>query len=514
MEHHMNRHRKILNLAIYLLMGTFACPSLFGSPVEGKTPTRAREKAASLTREGARVEVLSGAGDKAVDITVQSAVLMALDNNISFSLNKFEPQIQETAVQVARSKFENDFSAGTSWRNSDNNLTDNDVNTFVNVEKFYPSGTTVNVGLSNRNGSSDLATSLNNLTSIDLTVTRALLRGSGSIVNLASIKSAQIGLEISNFELEEAAQNLVAQVEKNYWNLRLAEERLKIYRESLEIANGQFEEAKERVRLGRLAGTELSAAEAEMASRQEDLINARSAVTKNRLMMLRLINMPGEGFWSRELALKDEIVLSDNVVDDVDVHVALALRDSPLLNQARLQIEQKTLEVVVTRNGVLPRLDAFIGYSNTSYSNSFYSRDNSDSDLQVGLVFETPMGKRKEKGLSKKAVLLEQQVREALLNLLQLTQQDLRIVYVEIERALQQVVATKATRKLREETSDAEKAKFRSGKSTSILVAQAERDLVIAKVAEVEARVAVKTALVDLYLLEGSLLSRKGITLQ
>lgn len=501
----MYRHSRILNLAISLLIGTIiACPSLFAG--DGKI--------LALSSAGEKAVALSGAHEKIVDLTVQSAVLMALDNNISFSLNRFEPQIQETSVQVARGKFESDFSAGTSWRNSNNGLRDDEFNAFANVEKFYPSGTTVNVGLSNLNGSSDLATSLDNSTAIDLTVTRALLRGSGSTVNLAAIKSAQIGLEISNYELEEAAQTLVAQVEKNYWNLRLAEEQLKIYRESLEIANGQFDEAKERVRLGKLAGTELSAAEAEMASRQEDLINARSAVTKNRLRMLRLINMPGEGFWSKELLLKDEIVLSDNVVDDVNVHVALALRDSPLLNQARLQIEQKTLEVVVTRNGVLPRLDAFIGYSNTSYSNSFYSSDNRANDLQVGLVFETPMGKRKEKGLSRKAILLEQQVREALLNLLQLTQQDLRIVYVEIERALQQVVATRATRKLREETSDSEKAKFRSGKSTSILVAQAERDLVIAKVAEVEARVEVKKALVDLYLIEGSLLSRKGITLQ
>jgi outer membrane protein TolC len=49
------------------------------------------------------------------------------------------------------------------------------------------------------------------------------------------------------------------------------------------------------------------------------------------------------------------------------------------------------------------------------------------------------------------------------------------------------------------------------GKSTSLLVAQAQRDLVSSQIAEVEAVVNCLKALVDLYRLEGSLLERRGV---
>jgi outer membrane protein TolC len=49
------------------------------------------------------------------------------------------------------------------------------------------------------------------------------------------------------------------------------------------------------------------------------------------------------------------------------------------------------------------------------------------------------------------------------------------------------------------------------GKSTSLLVAQAQRDLVASQIAETQAVANYLKALVALYRLEGSLLQRRGI---
>ncbi len=43
----------------------------------------------------------------------------------------------------------------------------------------------------------------------------------------------------------------------------------------------------------------------------------------------------------------------------------------PDLNQARLLIRRGELDVVRTRNGLLPRLDAFITYGKTGYARTF-----------------------------------------------------------------------------------------------------------------------------------------------
>ena len=50
------------------------------------------------------------------------------------------------------------------------------------------------------------------------------------------------------------------------------------------------------------------------------------------------------------------------------------------------------------------------------------------------------------------------------------------------------------------------------GKSTSYLVAQAQRDLLVSRIAEVEAVANYLVALVDLYQNDGSLLERRGVS--
>ena len=61
---------------------------------------------------------------------------------------------------------------------------------------------------------------------------------------------------------------------------------------------------------------------------------------------------------------------------------------------------------------------------------------------------------------------------------------------------------------------EAERERVQAGESPPLLVAQAERDLVAARIAEIEAQVAYRVALVSLYAAEGSLLPRRGVRLR
>ena len=88
----------------------------------------------------------------------------------------------------------------------------------------------------------------------------------------------------------------------------------------------------------------------------------------------------------------------------------------------------------------------------------------------------------------------------------------MRTALIEAARAREQVAATRATREFREEAARAESEKFRVGRSTSLLVARAERDLVASRVSEVRAVVNHLKALVDLHEAEGTLLKRRGIS--
>jgi outer membrane protein TolC len=84
-------------------------------------------------------------------------------------------------------------------------------------------------------------------------------------------------------------------------------------------------------------------------------------------------------------------------------------------------------------------------------------------------------------------------------------------VYLQITNVQQQVEAAKASRELQEEKLKVETEKFNVGKSTSLLVAQAQRDFVQSQIVEIKAIIDYQIALVNLYRLEGTLLIRRGI---
>ncbi|HOO90300.1 MAG TPA: TolC family protein, partial [Syntrophales bacterium] len=173
------------------------------------------------------------------------------------------------------------------------------------------------------------------------------------------------------------------------------------------------------------------------------------------------------------------------------------------------------LEIIRTKNGTLPKLDFFVSLGKTGYAGSFGSSVTNitgDSyDILAGINLEYPFLNRGAKADHRKSLLTRKQADESVKNMAQLVQVDVRSAYIEVGRAREQITATSATRALQEEKTRIEMEKFRVGKSTTLLVAQAQRDLLESRIAETESIANYLKSLVELYRLEGSLLERRGI---
>ncbi len=452
-----------------------------------------------------------------LNITITQAVLLALENNKSLVVQRFSPQIKRTLEQQELAIFDPDLTG--EFADEHTKVTagpiksrSNDSSMAVGIQEFLPMGTTL--GITGSTGVDQLVSD-EYASRIAFGITQSLLRGFGTQVNLASVNQARLDTKISQYELRGFVQSLVAQVEETYWDYALAERQIEIFNQSLELARKQLQEIRERINLGDLAPSELAAAEAEVALRREDLINARSALAKTKLSLLHLINPPGANLWNREIVLQSLPVGPSIELDSVEPHIALALQMRPDLNQAKLLWQRDELEVLKTRNGLLPKMDLFITLGRTGYSDSFGNSiknvHDDNYDVSVGLTFEYPPLNRAAEASHIRAVLTRQQAREAMNNLSQLIEVDVRSAYLEIVRTQEQVAATAATRKLQEEKLRWETEKLRVGKSTSLLVAQAQRDLLSSQISEVQAVVNYMKAFVEMYMLEGSLLERRGI---
>ncbi len=459
------------------------------------------------------------------DVTIRDSILNALENNPTVTIQRLQSQITYTSVEEQRAQFDPQVTVSANQSKTKTEaqlgvrpepiqLTMERSKVSIGLSETLPTGTTLdlNAGISGSISSLYTDQAIGNL---EIKLTQSLLQGFGTGTNLASLRKAKIDVDISQEELKAVAENLVASVEKAYWSLYLAGEKISIKKESLALAERQLDESKERVAVGKLAEIELAAVNAEVAARREALIDAQSNYEKARLKFLYLLNPQGEGIWGMSPATVDKPFVPDEAMDTVTVHEKLGLKYRADLLQARLSMKKGELDVQQTKNGLLPRLDFFVTYGRSSYAESFTDAvpdpGSPYSSLTSGLTLTVPFSNRSAKAKHQRSIRSLEQMELSLKNMERLVALDVRSSYIEAIKSREMIAATRVTRELQKINMDAELEKFRVGKSTNILVLQAQRDFTEAKLAESEATIGYLNSLVDLYLMEGTLLERRGI---
>jgi len=460
-----------------------------------------------------------------LELTQEQAVLSALGRNRSLIVEQFKPVIAGTFVDTEQAVFDPVlFARGSFESYRDRSLNDASARFFsidgtrslfrAGVAKRYPAGTDISLDLT-LSGSSNDDSDYSDEVRAGLSLTQALLRNAGVAANLVRIRQAEAGALASAYNLRGFTESLVAAVENGYWDYALAVRQVEIFQESFELAQRALGEIRTRISLGQLAETEKSVVDAELALREQQLIDARNARERARLNLLRLLNPPSAESWDRQVTLIENTVVPEVRLGSALEHEALAIRLRPDLNEARLQARRGELETVQTANGLLPRLDLFITLGKTGYSQSFgkglADLDGPGYDFTTGLDFELPVHNRAKTALDRRARASYQQDLQSIENLKQLISLDVRNGLLEVERSLQQIVASSSRRVLQEEVSRAETVRFEVGTATALDVARVQRDLLESRINEVEAIVNYRLALTDLYLLDGTLLLRRGI---
>ncbi|MFO7686878.1 MAG: TolC family protein [Desulfobacterales bacterium] len=462
-----------------------------------------------------------------LQLTVTEAILLCLENNRELEVQRLNPSIRQTFEDQERAVFDPEadaeVSAGRvkgerlarSGSDTEDFTTDAAEGT-ISLEQYFPTGTTVVLEAGAQMNDSSLYDDTFYETRLGMTVSQALLRGYGTDVNLARLQQARLETRMSEYELRGFTELLVAEVERIYWDYALARRQIEIVEESLKVARQQLDETNELIAVGRLARAELAAVQAEVAAQEQALIEARANKESIRLQLLRLLNPAGPEIWQREVDLIHQPTLPEIKLEDVELYVAVSMRMRPILNQARLEILRGNIELVKTQNGLLPLLDLFITLGKSGYANSFgvsISNITKDRyDALAGVRLNYPVFNRDAKALHRRALLSREQTQKALENLSQLVEVDVRTAHIAVNRTKQQIAASSVTRMFDEEKLRTESEKLRVGKSTSFLVAQAQRDLLVSRIAEVQALADYLKALIDLYRQDGSLLERRGIS--
>ncbi|MCL2182952.1 MAG: TolC family protein [Chitinispirillia bacterium] len=382
----------------------------------------------------------------------------------------------------------------------------------VSVTAPFSTGTTVEAGIGASPYSSAKDSLMNFQNSIGVTVTQALLQGRGAAANLVQLKKARLDIDIRQEELAAYAQRILADTERAYWDLRFSGEQMNIYKYSLELAQRLLYESEERLKLGGIAPIDLVAIRAEVASRERQLFDAQVSYDQKALYLKYLMNAPA--LWDAELALTDS-ASSLSTADGIAEHIEAAKMFRTDYLVAFKQAEKGVLDLVQTKNGMMPKLDAFVSLQGLTPAETFPGAlipgSGISGAVSAGLTLNYPFKNRAAQERHRRTGFSLEQQKLSIENYAKLMEYEVRSAHMEVLRARQQVATAAEVGALQAQKLEAEQDKMDAGKSTGYAVLQVQRDVVSAQLDEAQARTAYTTALISLYTKDGTLLRRRGV---
>jgi outer membrane protein TolC len=345
------------------------------------------------------------------------------------------------------------------------------------------------------------------------------LRNAGLPVNLVALRQARNKAAQSKFVFQATVLDTVRQTELAYWELVLANEVLKIREFAVKLAEEQLKRNEDLLAVGKAIEGDVMAARAERASRMADLADAQAAIRTQTIGLVRLLNPAAARQWTLTFEPTDP---PDAVQTPLDAGASeqLAVQYRPELAQARLDLANSDLDVLKAKNGLLPEVDLVSSYGKTAGSTGASGTTSSGTggggseSYQVGIQLQTPLFYRAERARRQRAVLTRDQAERSVANLEQSIGAGVRQAAVEVERQWERTGATEEAMKNRTEQLRVAQGRYEVGKTTNLDLLLVQRDVIQTRVDGVTARAKYIEALTSLYAAEGTLLERRGISLE
>lgn len=488
--------------------------------------------------------------EKQIKITLEDCIIHAIKNNLGVAVEVSTPELADLSVSLAKEKFlptlAIDFNrkrtkqASYSWLEASEDLTTSQTEYAVEVSQLIPTGGRISFSLGASRNESNKKFQLINPSygsTLYFSLTQPLLRDFGFRTSRKDILIAQNNLVISENDLKNVLLETVCAVEEAYWNLVFSIETLQVRQQSLKLARDLLEKNQKEVDIGTLAPKEILSAQAEVAAREADILQAEAQVKDQKDLLKTLLNLADEESGGDLIpADKPSFEKKDRSLDEV---FAFALKNRPDLQSSQVAIKSKELELSYAKNQLLPALNLNADYWSPGISGDqiIYLDNDPETGVVVGRV---PMGVSRA---FKEAFRFKYKNWSVYLSLdiplntvvsraahvqakVSLEQAVARMKYqeqralLEIKTALravdtnyERINAYRLARELAEKKLEAEESKLKAGLSTNFVVLQYQRDLATARTAELKAIIDYNLALSRLDKATGVSLKNRNITL-
>ncbi len=488
-----------------------------------------------------------------LSMSLEDCIVKALRDNLGVAIQVLGPQISAEAVNQVQEKYVPSLSLSFQSRKTENaaysyldSPGDSTVNktqnfNFLNVNQVLPTGGTLSLGFTGyRTTTNTRGITIDPRfgTTLSFQLSQPLLRNFGLQINRREIQVAANNLGVSQETLKNTLMTTVYNVESAYWNLVYSIENLDVRRQSLQLAKDLLEKNQRSVEVGTLAPMEVLSAQAEVATREADLIQAETQIKSNEDQLKLLIHITGEEDKAMAaLVPKDKPTYVQREVN-LEEALATAIVNRTDLKIAQLGLQTDQINLRYSKNQVLPDLSLSASYSSPGVDGTriFYVGSPLEGVIDytvpggisgaisqtmkftypnwnLGLTLNVPLANVFSRAALAQARL---NLRQSMLDLE--NQKD--EVYLEVKNAVRavdanykRIVAFAKARDLAQQKLAAEEEKFRVGMSTNYVVLTYQRDLASARISELNAIVSYNISLAALERATGTNLQSKNINL-
>jgi len=483
-------------------------------------------------------------------LSLRDCILIALRNNLGVHIAVLSPDLAEANLAWAKEKFlprlsfgyssQRNNSASYSWIDAAGKVSSNYNDLSAGIAQAIPTGGSVSVSLSGYKSESNLKFQTINPrygSTLSMSLSQPLLRNFGPKMSRRDIIVSQNNRDISESQLQAVLLETIYNVEQSYWNLIYAIENLAVKQQSLDLARDLVAKNRREVEIGMVAPIEILSAEAEVATREADILQAEVAVANSEDLLKTVINIEAEeGRAPVQIVPLDKPSQEPRTVA-VDEALKVAIGNRPDLQVTRISLKNKELNVDYARNQVLPDLNLYASYWSPGISGTQILYLNNDpltdtvigkvpsgagaalsralglkyNNWSIGIQLSVPVSTLLTRSQYEASKISYEQSLADLANLEQRIFLEIRTAVRAVDIDYRRVLAYKAARELAETKLSAEEKKLKVGLTTNYVVLQYQRDLADARTAELRALIEYNLALAYLDKSLGTSLQNKNI---
>jgi outer membrane protein len=348
--------------------------------------------------------------DGRLEITLQDAVELALENSMDIAVARYNPWFADTDILATESGAQPEGVAGAQIRQSFANipflnldpaltttlaydhrttpvnnpfisgtgvagatgLTSHTATYNTQYTQGFTTGTTMTATWDNqRSSSSSAANFFNPSVSSSLTIAfqQQLLNGFGLFANRRNILIAKNNRKLADYVFEQQAITTVTNTITAYWELVYARENVKVEEQAVTVSNKLYGDNRKQLEIGTMAPLDVTRAESELATVRQNLIIAQTVKLTDEQILKNAISKDPLS----PTLINVEIIPTDHpnppeAVEAASFEDAIkeAFAKRPDLQQQELNVKNAAIDAHATRIALLPTATLTAQYTSSA----------------------------------------------------------------------------------------------------------------------------------------------------